>query len=67
VSHMLHDLTVKPEHFDRDLLDVLHLDNREAWPLKIEMLGRLEADLTALCEARWGPIAMFDDEDTSSA
>jgi len=44
------------------LLDILHLDNRETWPRKIEMLHRLEADLMALCEARWGPIAMFDDE-----
>ena len=67
IGYLLRDLTVKPEHFDRDLLDVLHLDNREAWPLKIEMLRRLEADLTALCEARWGAIAMFDDEDAAGA
>jgi hypothetical protein len=33
----------------------------------MEMLRRLEADLTALCEARWGAIAMFDDEDAASA
>jgi len=62
ISQLLRDLPVKPEHFDRDLLDILHMDNREAWSRKIEMLRRLEADLTALCEARWGPIAMFDDE-----
>jgi hypothetical protein len=67
MSQLLRDLPVKPEHFDRDLLDILHLDNREAWPRKIKMLGRLEADLVALCGARWGPIAMFDDEDTASA
>ncbi len=62
MSRLLRDLPVKPEHFEQDLLDILHLDNREAWPRKIEMLHRLEADLMALCEARWGPIAMFDDE-----
>jgi predicted nucleotidyltransferase len=67
MSHVLHDLPVKPEHFERDLLDILHLDNRETWPRKIEMLRRLERDLTALCEARWGPIAMFDDEDIARA
>ncbi len=62
ISQLLRDLPVKPERFDRDLLDILHLDNRETWPRKIEMMRRLEAELTALCEARWGPIAMFDDE-----
>jgi len=62
ISRLLRDLPVKPEHFDRDLLDILHLDNRETWPRKIEMLRRMEADLAALCEVRWGPMAMFDDE-----
>jgi len=67
ISQLLRDLPVKPEHFDRDLLDILHLDNREAWPRKVEVLSRMEAELTRLCEARWGPIAMFDDEDTANA
>ena len=58
---------VEPERFDRELSDILHLDNREAWPRKIEMLRRLETDLAALGEARWGPIAMFDDEDIANA
>lgn len=67
MSQLLWDATVKPKHFERDLLDVLHLDNRETWLRKTEMLHRLESDLMALCEARWGPIAMFDDEDTTNA
>ncbi|MBL7064263.1 MAG: hypothetical protein ISS49_08690 [Anaerolineae bacterium] len=50
----------------RNLLDVLHLDDRETWLRKTEMLHCLEAGLIALCEARWGPIAMFDDEDTAN-
>lgn len=62
ISQLLRDLPTKPEHFDRDLLDILHLDNRDTWPRKIEMLRCLEVSLTALCAARWGPIAMFDDE-----
>jgi hypothetical protein len=66
ISQLLRDLLVKPEHFERDLLNILHLDNREAWRRKIEMLRRMEAELTALCEARWGPIAMFDDEDPAN-
>jgi predicted nucleotidyltransferase len=66
MSQLLCDVAVKPEHFDQDLLDILHLDNRDAWARKIEMLERLEADLTGLCQARWGPIAMFDDEDPVS-
>jgi hypothetical protein len=64
ISQLLRDLPVKPEHFERDLEDILHLDNREAWQRKIEMLQRLETELLALCEARWGPCAMFDDEET---
>ncbi|MDY6875214.1 MAG: hypothetical protein SWK90_03290 [Chloroflexota bacterium] len=67
ISQLLRDLLVKPEHFDRDLLDILHLDNRETWMRKVEMLRRMEADLIALCEVRWGPIAMFDDGDTADA
>ncbi len=67
ISQLLRDLPVKPEHFERDLLDVLHLDNREAGLRKVETLRCLAADLTALCEARWGPIAMFDDEDAANA
>jgi predicted nucleotidyltransferase len=64
ISQLVHDLTVKPEHFERDLVDILHLDNRDAWQRKLEMLHRLEADLLAMCEARWGPCSMFDDEET---
>jgi hypothetical protein len=62
ISQLLDDLPIKPKHFERDLLDILHLDNRDAWPRKIEMLNGIEAELTGLCEARWGPISMFDDE-----
>jgi predicted nucleotidyltransferase len=67
ISQLLRDAPVKPERFCQDLLDVLHLDNREVWARKMEMLRRLEADLTTLCEVRWGPIAMYDDEDADSA
>lgn len=63
ISRLLIDLSVKPEHFDRDLLDILHLDNREAWPQKIDMLNRIETELISLCEERWGQIAMFDDQE----
>jgi predicted nucleotidyltransferase len=66
MGQLLGELPVKPERFDRELLDILHLDNREAWPRKVEMLRRLETDLAALGEARWGPIAMFDDEDAAN-
>jgi hypothetical protein len=62
ISQLLDDLPVKPENFERDLLDILRMDDRRTWTRKMKMLHRLEADLTALCEARWGPIAMFDDE-----
>jgi hypothetical protein len=62
VSELLQEVPVKPEHFERDLLDILHLDNREFWSRKIDLLRRMEADLVALCEDRWGSIAMFDDE-----
>jgi predicted nucleotidyltransferase len=61
ISQLLQDVPVKPEHFESNLLDILHLDNRENWQHKVETLHRLEADLTALCEARWGPLPMFDD------
>ena len=61
VSRLLRGLPVKPDSFDQDLSDILRLDDRETWQRKVEMLHRMEADLTALCEARWGPVAMFDD------
>jgi predicted nucleotidyltransferase len=67
ISQLLRDVPIKPEHFDQDLLDILHLDNREAWARKVEMLRQLENDLAALCEARWGSIAMYDDEDADDA
>jgi hypothetical protein len=62
LSQLLRDLPVKPEGFEQDLLDILHLDNRTAWAHKVELMGRMEAELAALCEARWGAVAMFDDE-----
>ncbi len=64
ISQLLHESPVKPDHFERDLVDILHLDNRDTWQHKLEMLHRLEADLLTLCEARWGPCSMFDDEET---
>jgi hypothetical protein len=62
MSQLLHELPVKPENFERDFLDILRLDDRETGQRKVEMMRCLQRDLTALCEARWGPIAMFDDE-----
>jgi hypothetical protein len=62
ISRLLREMPVKPENFERDFLDILRLDDRETWRRKVEMLHRLQDALTALCEARWGSIAMFDDE-----
>jgi hypothetical protein len=62
MSQLLHKLSVKPGSFERDFLDILRQDDRETWQRKVEMMHRLQGDLTALCEARWGSIAMFDDE-----
>ena len=62
ISDLLQEVPVKPKHFKRDMLDILHLDNREFWSHKIDLLRRMERDLVTLCEARWGSIAMFDDE-----
>lgn len=67
VSQLLHDLPLKPARFEQGLTDILRLDDRETWQRKLDMLRRLEADLTALCGTRWGPIAMFDDEDAADA
>jgi hypothetical protein len=61
ISHLLRDLTVKPENFEPDLLDILRLDDRQAHARKIDLLRRMKVNLLALCEARWGPISMFDD------
>jgi predicted nucleotidyltransferase len=61
ISQLLHDLPVKPDHFERNFVDILRLDDRETWQRKLETMHRLQDDLTALCEARWGSIAMFDD------
>lgn len=66
IGRLLRDLPLQPERLEERLLDILHLDDREAWSQKLEMLHQLETDLTALCEARWGPIPMFDDEDADS-
>lgn len=62
ITPMLESLAVKPAAFVQRLEDLVNLDNRVAWQRKAEMLSELEADLTALCEARWGPLALFDDE-----
>ena len=67
MSQLLHELPVKPDHFHRDLMDILHLDNRKTWRHKVEILRRMETDMAALCEARWGPIPMYDDEDMVNA
>ena len=61
ISHLLRDLAVKPVDFEPNLQDILRLDDRQAHARKIELLRRMKADLLALCEARWGPISMFDD------
>ncbi|MBN1977155.1 MAG: nucleotidyltransferase domain-containing protein [Anaerolineae bacterium] len=62
MSRLLRALPVKPENFERDFLDILRLDDRETWQRKLEKMHRLQDALTALSEARWGPISMFDDE-----
>jgi hypothetical protein len=62
ISRLLHSLPVKPDRFERDFVDILRQDDRETWQRKIEMMHCLQGNLAALCEARWGPIAMFDDE-----
>jgi predicted nucleotidyltransferase len=61
MSRLLRELPIKPDQFERDFVDILRMDDRETWQRKLEMMHRLQGDLTALCEARWGPIAMFDD------
>ncbi len=61
ITQLLRDQPTKPQNFERDLLDILHLDNRDAWQHKVTLMRRLESELTALCEDRWGEIAMFDD------
>jgi|GEM_PF-1500561 len=62
VTPMLESLSVKPPAFVQRLEDLVNLDNRVAWQRKLEMLNALEADLTALGEARWGPLSLFDDK-----
>ena len=62
MSRLLRALSVKPESFEQDFLDILRLDDRAAWRRKLEKMHHLQDALTALCEARWGPISMFDDE-----
>ena len=66
ISDLLHDLRIKPDRFEQTLEDILHLDNREEYQRKIEMLNQLETDLTRLCQERWGAIAMFDDQDAAT-
>ncbi len=61
ISRMLSALPTKPPAFEQRLEDILNLDNRQHGQRKAEMLDELEADLTALCEARWGPLPLFDD------
>ena len=67
ITQLLKGLPNKPPSFEQDLLDILHLDDRVAWRQKVEMLQQIAAELAALCEARWGPISMFDDEDQAGA
>ena len=62
ISRLLRSLQAKPDRFEQDFVDILRLDDRETWQRKFEMMHRLQDNLTALCEARWGSIAMFDDE-----
>lgn len=67
ISQALRDLTLKPAGFESDLEDVLRMDDRETWRRKLSALRRMEADWTALCQDRWGPMTMFDDEDANPA
>jgi len=66
ITQLLRDQPVKPQNFEQTLLNILHLDNRDRWQDKLQLLHHLEADLTALCEERWGSIAMFDDDKGSN-
>ncbi|MBN1956256.1 MAG: hypothetical protein JW900_14585 [Anaerolineae bacterium] len=61
ITQLLSSLPTKPADFEQRLVDILHLDDRAAWEQKIEMLQELEADLTALCKARWSMISLYDD------
>jgi predicted nucleotidyltransferase len=61
ISDLLHALSIKPTKFEQVLEDILRLDDREMWQHKIEMMNRLLDELFALCEARWGTIAMYDE------
>jgi predicted nucleotidyltransferase len=66
ITQMLRTLPAKPAHFEQDLIDIVRLDDRHTWQRKVETMQHMEADLTALCEARWGPIPLFDDQDADS-
>ena len=61
ISRLLHELPLRPESCEAKLLDILHLDDREMWRDKLEMMRWLESSLLEMCEARWGPIPMYDD------
>jgi hypothetical protein len=61
ITQMLREILVKPDRLEQDLIDIVRLDDREAWERKVEMMQEMEVALTALCEARWGPIPLFDD------
>jgi hypothetical protein len=61
VSRLLEALPTKPGDLAATLEDILHLDNRQSWQHKLALMQGLEAELMALCEARWGTITMFDD------
>jgi hypothetical protein len=63
ITQMLRDLPVKPSAFEQDLIDIVRLDDRKTWRHKVKMMQQMEASLGALCEARWGQIPLFDDDD----
>ena len=63
ITQILRDLLVKPDRLEQDLTDIVRLDDRQTWQRKVEMMQQMEVSLAALCEARWGPIPLFDDQD----
>ena len=62
ITPMLRGLAIKPDHLEQDLVDILRQDDRQTWQRKVEMMQQMEASLAALCEARWEPIPLFDDD-----
>jgi len=64
ISEQLAALPTKPPRFEARMADILHLDDREHWERKLELMRQMESELTELAEAKFGPIAMFDGEAT---